>query len=63
MYRDDHNPPHFHVRTADGDMSVRLSDFAALAGEVDRRAYREACDWVERHRDVMEEAWDELTRP
>ena len=62
MYKDDHNPPHFHVRTSDGDAAVRLSDFAVLAGGVERRALREACDWVERHRSVMEEAWDELKR-
>ena len=60
MYGNDHNPPHFHIRTPDCDAAIRLADFGVLAGEVERRAYREACDWVERNRALMEEAWDEL---
>ncbi|MGR3434779.1 MAG: DUF4160 domain-containing protein [Shimia sp.] len=60
MYQDDHPPPHFHVRGPGFDASVDLATFEVTAGRVERRALREACDWVDRNRDLMEDAWDEL---
>ncbi|MFH0930078.1 MAG: DUF4160 domain-containing protein [Candidatus Moraniibacteriota bacterium] len=47
--RDEHNPPHFHVKTKDGsiDASYRISDFKCMEGYHDRldkvvRAWLEA---------------------
>ena len=60
IYARDHNPPHVHVRTPDGDAAVAIRGQRLLAGEVDRRAMREATEWIARNADVLEEIWDEL---
>ncbi|MEM6438890.1 MAG: DUF4160 domain-containing protein [Pseudomonadota bacterium] len=42
MFFEDHNPPHFHVRTIESEAQLRISDLSLMEGEVDRRALREA---------------------
>ena len=62
MYKRDHNPPHFHIRTPDGDAAVTLDGYRTIAGTVDRRAFREATEWVERNRELAADLWTELQK-
>jgi hypothetical protein len=36
IFADDHNPPHFHVKTPDGKALIRISDLTVMAGNIDR---------------------------
>ena len=60
MYFADHNPPHFHVLGREGAAQVRIDtlEVIEMAGKVD---LREALDWAEDHRGLLEAKWDEFS--
>ena len=60
MYFFDHNPPHFHVVTPDGEAQMALASLEIMEGQVDRRAEREARDWAEHNRDLLWLKWEEF---
>jgi hypothetical protein len=35
VFADDHNSPHFHAVTPDGDVLIGIADFAVMAGRID----------------------------
>jgi hypothetical protein len=57
MFADDHNPPHFHVRTPDSKALVRISDLKLIAGSIDRRDLEKALAWARQNRKALEDAW------
>ena len=57
MFADDHNPPHFHVRTPNGKALVRISDLTLIAGTIDRRDLDKALTWARHNRKALEDAW------
>ncbi|MEF2073500.1 DUF4160 domain-containing protein [Consotaella aegiceratis] len=60
VYADDHNPPHFHVLTADGDVLVRLSTMQVMAGSIRAKDLRKALEWATANRKVIEDVWNRL---
>ncbi|KTQ83943.1 hypothetical protein NS226_21990 [Aureimonas ureilytica] len=60
VYADDHNPPHFHILTAEGDVLVRISTMQVMAGTIRAKDLRIAMDWVLAHRREIENEWDRL---
>ena len=61
MYAGDHNPPHFHVLTGDGNaFMVRLDTLQAMAGRVDSKALALATAWAARNRDLLAARWSDL---
>jgi Domain of unknown function (DUF4160) len=60
MYYGDHNPPHFHVLGHEGAAQVRIDtlEVMAVSGRID---VREALDWAQSNRSILEEKWAELS--
>ncbi len=60
MYFGDHNPPHFHVLGREGAAQVRIDTLEVMlvSGRID---VREALDWAQLNRSILEEKWTELS--
>ena len=46
MFFDDHDPPHFHIVTPEGEMTVALDGLLPLTGNVRKRDYAIAMSWA-----------------
>jgi len=57
MYFDDHGPPHFHARHADGAAKVRIDTLEAIDSTLDRRHLRLVLAWAELHQEELAENW------
>jgi len=56
----DHAPPHFHVRTPNGDAVVDLASMQQIAGAVDHKLFIQAIKWAIAHRSVILAEWKRL---
>jgi len=56
----DHNPPHFHARYQDQEVTIEIETGIVL-GKMSRRALQMIFEWLEKHRDELRRNWD-LTR-
>ncbi len=57
MYFDDHGPPHFHARHADGSAKVRIDTLEVIESTLARRQVRFVLAWAELHQDELFENW------
>jgi hypothetical protein len=57
MYFDDHGPPHFHARHADGAAKVRIDSLEPIESTLGRRQLRFVLAWAELHQDELLENW------
>ncbi|MCA1681020.1 MAG: DUF4160 domain-containing protein [Actinobacteria bacterium] len=57
MYFDDHGPPHFHARHADGTAKVRIDTLEVIESTLGRRQLRFVLAWAELHQDELTENW------
>ena len=57
MYFDDHDPPHFHARHADGEAKVRIDTLEMIDSTLDRRHLRLVLAWAELHQGELGENW------
>ena len=57
MYFDDHGPPHFHARHAEGGAKVRIDTLEVIDSSLGRRQMRFVLAWAELHRDELLENW------
>ena len=57
MFFADHNPPHFHVLGREGAAQVRIDtlEVIEMRGRVE---LREALDWAEANRALLEANWE-----
>lgn len=60
MFANDHNPPHFHVVTANHQISIRLNDLSVMVGSMDRGSLSLALAWAVANRKVLEDEWHRL---
>lgn len=56
----DHAPPHFHVRTPDGDSAVDLATMREIAGIANRKLLAEAIAWALANKPLIEAEWKRL---
>lgn len=54
-YRD-HNPPHFHARYGEQEVTVELGT-SVVDGRTSHRALQLVFEWAELHRDALAENW------
>ena len=52
----DHNPPHFHAKYGDQEVTIDIVN-GAIRGEMSERALRLVLEWLSIHRDEIMEAW------
>ncbi len=57
MYFDDHGPPHFHARHAEGSAKVRIDTLEVIDSSLGRRQLRCVLAWAELHHDELSENW------
>jgi Domain of unknown function (DUF4160) len=57
MYFDDHGPPHFHARHADGGAKVRIDTLEPIETALGRRQLRLVLAWAELHQEELLENW------
>jgi len=60
MFANDHNPPHFHVVTANHQISIRLDDLSVMVGSMDRGSLSSALAWAAANKKVLEDEWHRL---
>jgi hypothetical protein len=58
MYFDDHGPPHFHARHAEGSAKVRIDTLEVIDSSLERRQLRFVLAWAELHQDELIENWN-----
>ncbi len=56
----DHAPPHFHVRTPDGDSAVDLATMTELAGCANRKLLAKAIAWALANQALLQAEWNQL---
>ncbi|MGH7665005.1 MAG: DUF4160 domain-containing protein [Gemmatimonadaceae bacterium] len=57
MYFDDHDPPHFHARHADGEAKVQIDNLEVIDSTLGRRHLRFVLAWAELHQEELLENW------
>jgi hypothetical protein len=57
MFFDDHAPPHFHARHAEGSAKVRIDTVEVIDSSLGRRQLRFVLAWAELHQDELLENW------
>jgi len=57
IYFDDHGPPHFHARHAEGMAKIRIDTLEVIDSTLGRRQLRFALAWAELHHDELAENW------
>jgi hypothetical protein len=58
MFFDDHGPPHFHARHADGSAKVRIDTLEVIESNLERRQLRFVLAWAELHQEELSENWN-----
>lgn len=57
MFFDDHGPPHFHARHAEGSAKVRIDEVDVIDSTLPRRQLRLILAWAELHQEELLENW------
>ena len=57
MYFDDHRPPHFHARHAEGSAKVRIDTLEVIESSLGRRQLRLILAWAELHQQELSANW------
>jgi hypothetical protein len=57
MFFDDHRPPHFHARHADGSAKIRIDPVEVIDSTLGRRQLRLVLAWAELHQEELLENW------
>ena len=57
MHFDDHGPPHFHARHAEGEAKIRIDTLDPMDSSLGRRQMRLVLAWAELHQEELLENW------
>lgn len=60
VYADDHLPPHFHVRTPDGEALVEIETLAVLRGSLPGAIRKQALAWAVENQAVIATEWNRI---
>lgn len=60
VYADDHLPPHFHVRTPDGEALVEIATLSILKGSLPASTRKPALEWAEENQTVIAAEWNRI---
>ena len=59
MNFNDHNPPHFHAKYGDFEVTIEISS-GIINGKFPKRALNLVIEWYEMHKDELLENWNSL---
>jgi hypothetical protein len=57
LFFDDHGPPHFHARHADGSAKVRIDTLEVIESTLPVRQERFVLAWAELHQEELMNNW------
>lgn len=60
MYREDHNPPHFHAYYNEFEATYQIEDFQLLQGKMDKRQERLIIAWAIINQEELISNWHSL---
>ena len=60
LFNGDHNPPHVHIWTPNGDVRVSLVTLQPMRGDVAKQDYELAMDWIRANIDFLRAEWNRL---
>lgn len=61
IYAFDHNPPHIHVRSADGEFTITIDD-RIVEGRAKARTVHLVNDFIDTHKSEILEIWHKAQR-
>jgi len=61
MNFNDHNPPHFHAKYGDFQITVDIGS-GIVEGKFPKRALAHVMEWYEQHREELLENWNSLEK-
>lgn len=59
MNFNEHNPPHFHAKYGDFEITIEISS-GIINGKFPKRALNLVIEWYEMHKDELLENWNSL---
>jgi len=59
-FKNEHNPPHFHVKYNEYFALFSISDLKMLDGHLPNRVKNMVLEWADMHRDALMENWVKL---
>lgn len=60
LFNGDHNSPHAHIWTPDGELLVSLVTLEAVKGDIGRQEFDVAMKWIRNYIDFLRAEWDRL---
>jgi hypothetical protein len=60
LYNGDHNPPHVHIWTPDGELLVSLVTLEPVTGDIGRQEFDVAMKWIRSNIHFLRAEWDRL---
>lgn len=57
VYSDDHNPPHFHALSAEGEVVVVIETLRVVRGRMRRSDLERVLAWASQNKDLLRDAW------
>jgi len=61
IYAFDHNPPHIHVRSGDGEFTITIKD-RVVDGEASIKSLRLVNQFIDEHEEELMDIWDKAQR-
>jgi len=61
MYFDDHNPPHFHAKYGEFEITINIKDLSVIYGTMSPRALGLIIEWASLHQQELLADWNLLT--
>ena len=58
MFFEDHQPPHFHARYGEHQVTIKIADLSILEGFLPPRALGLVMEWASIHQNELVKNWD-----
>lgn len=58
MFWKEHNPPHFHVRYAEFEAMINITDFSLMEGSLPPKALALVIEWAAIHHEELLDNWE-----
>ena len=60
VYFKDHNPPHVHIYSTEGQAKYRIADSAMIDGDLPAKYQRQVRAWLDDNREFALRKWREI---
>ena len=57
MYYDEHNPPHFHAKYGNYEVTIEIES-GIVKGEFPKRAMRAVLEWLDLYKEELLQDWE-----